>query len=68
MGRVTKSLPTFGSFNRATQPTTTTTHPTTQPEVRMARGSKAVFALAFDFVDNLGLNSDSRSLNLEIRI
>ena len=40
----------------------------TQPEVRMARGSKAVFALAFDFVDNLGLNSDSRSLNLEIRI
>ena len=27
--RITKSLPTFGLFNRTTQPTTTTTHPTT---------------------------------------
>jgi hypothetical protein len=39
---------------------------TTQPEVRMARGSKAALGLVFDFVDNPGLNSDSRSLNLKI--
>jgi hypothetical protein len=32
----------------------------------MARGSKAMLGLVFDFVDKPGLNSNSQGLNLEI--